>query len=148
LNKQMKLRLLITVICLGTGLIYAQGPGGRRGPDREAAQLGLTAEQQNIVHTARSEAAVQSKGLRDQARTLRQELTAAIKAGDTAKIDSLAPSIAQVESQLTAIDAKVQAKIYGSLTADQKAKVDARPGSLGRMMMGGGRPGPPPPAAQ
>jgi Spy/CpxP family protein refolding chaperone len=96
------------------------------------------------MHTARSEAAVASKGLRDQARTLRQELTAAIKAGDTAKIDSLAPSIAQVEGQLTAIDAKMQAKIYGSLTADQKAKVDARPGGLGRLM-GGGRPGPPPP---
>lgn len=141
----MKLKLLTGLFCLGTGLVYAQGgPGGRRGvPDREAAQLGLTAEQQNTIHTARSEAAVQSKGLRDQAKSLRQELQAAIKAGDTAKIDSLAPSIAQVEAQLTAIDAKTQAKIYGSLTADQKAKVDARPGGLGRMM-GGGRMGPPP----
>ena len=145
----MKLKLLIGLICLGTGLVYAQGgPGGRRGPDREAAQLGLSAEQQNTIHTARSEAQVQSKALRDQARSLRTELTAAIKAGDTGKIDSLAPSIAQVESQLTAIDAKTQAKIYGSLTAEQKAKVDARPGGLGRMMMGGGRPGPPPPPAQ
>jgi Spy/CpxP family protein refolding chaperone len=141
----MKLRLLIGVICVGTGLMYAQGPGGRRGPGREAAQLGLTAEQQNLVHTARAEADVQSKGLRDQVKTLRQELTAAIKAGDTGKIDSLTPNIAQLEGQLMSIDAKTQAKIYASLTADQKAKVDARPGGMGRMMMGGGRPGGPPP---
>ena len=127
---------------MGTGLVCAQGPGGRRGPDREAALLGLTAEQQNLAHTARSEAAVQSKGLRDQVRTLRQELNAAIKAGDTGKIDSLSPNIAQLEGQLMAIDAKMQAKIYGSLTPDQKAKVDARPNGMGRMM--GGRPGPPP----
>jgi Spy/CpxP family protein refolding chaperone len=140
----MKLRLLIGLICVGTGLVYAQGPGGRRGPDREAAQLGLTAEQQNLAHTARSEASVQSKGLRDQVKTLRQELNAAIKAGDTGKIDSLSPNIAQLEGQLMAIDAKMQAKIYGSLTADQKAKVDARPNGMGRMM-GGGRFGPPPP---
>ena len=57
--------------------------------------------------------------------------------------------IAQVEGQIGAIDAKAQAKIYGSLTADQKAKVDAAPGGIGRlgMMMGGRRgPGGPPPA--
>jgi Spy/CpxP family protein refolding chaperone len=138
----MKLRLLISMICLGAGLMYAQGPGGRRGPDREATQLGLTADQQNIAHTARAEANVQSKALRDQVKVLRLELTAAIKAGDTGKIDSLAPNIAQLEGQITAIDAKMQAKIYASLTPDQKAKVDARPGMMGRMTMGG-RPGPP-----
>ena len=138
----MKLKLLMTMICVGTSLLCAQGPGGRRGPDRQAAQLGLTAEQQNLAHTARSEAAVQSKGLRDQVNSLRQELNAAIKAGDTAKIDSLAPNIAQLEGQLMAVDAKMQAKIYASLTADQKAKVDARPNGMNRMM--GGRPGGPP----
>lgn len=142
----MKLRLLIGLICVGTSLVYAQGPGGRRGPDRESAMLGLTAEQQNLAHTARSEAAVQSKGLRDQVKTLRQELNAAIKAGDSAKIDSLAPNIAQLEGQLLAIDAKTQSKIYASLTPDQKAKVDARPNMMGRMM--GGRPGGPPPPPQ
>lgn len=128
--------------------MYAQGPG-KRGPGREAAALGLTAEQQNIIHTARSEAAVQSQGLRDQVKSFRTELNAAIRAGDTAKIDALAPNISQLEGQLLAIDAKVQAKIYNSLTADQKAKVDARPFGLGRLMGGpgpGGRPAPPPPA--
>jgi Spy/CpxP family protein refolding chaperone len=112
--------------------------------------LGLTTDQQTLIKTARTEAATQSKPLREQARTLRGELDAAIKAGDTGKIDSLTPSIAQIEGQIGAIDAKAQAKIYGSLTADQKAKVDAAPGGLGRLGMMGrrGPGGPPPPAAQ
>lgn len=130
--------------------MFAQGPGGRRGPGREAALLGLTTDQQTLIKTTRTEAATQSKPLRDQVRTLREELNSAIKAGDTGKIDSLTPSIAQIEGQIGAIDAKAQAKIYGSLTADQKAKVDAAPGGLGRLGMMGrrGPGGPPPPAAQ
>ncbi len=127
--------------------MMAQGPGGRRGPGREAAQLGLTTDQQTLIKATRTDAATQSKPLRDQVHTLRQELEAAIKAGDTGKIDSLSPSIAQIEAQIGAIDAKAQAKIYGSLTADQKAKVDAAPGGLGRLgMMGRRGPGGPPPA--
>jgi Spy/CpxP family protein refolding chaperone len=147
----MKLKLLVGLTCLSAGLMLAQAPGGaRRGPGREAALLGLTTDQQTLIKAARTDAATQSKPLRDQARTLQGELTAAIKAGDTGKIDSLTPSIAQIQGQIGAIDAKAQAKIYGSLTADQKAKVDAAPGGLGRLgMMGGGRRGPggPPPAA-
>ena len=106
-----------------------------------------------MIKAARTDAATQSKALRDQVHTLRGELDAAIKAGDTGKIDSLTPSIAQIEGQIGSIEAKAQAKIYGSLTADQKSKVDAA-GGVGRMMMmggGGGRRGPggpPPPAAQ
>jgi Spy/CpxP family protein refolding chaperone len=146
----MKLKLLVGLTCLSAGLMMAQGPGGRPGPGREAALLGLTTDQQTLIKTTRTEAATQSKPLREQARTLRGELDAAIKAGDTGKIDSLTPSIAQIEGQIGAIDAKAQAKIYGSLTADQKAKVDAAPGGLGRLGMMGrrGPGGPPPPAAQ
>jgi Spy/CpxP family protein refolding chaperone len=145
----MKMRLLIGLTCLGAGLLMAQAPGARRGPGREAALLGLTTDQQSLIKATRADAATQSKPLRDQVHTLRQELDAAIKAGDSGKIDSLTPSIAQVEAQLGAIDAKAQAKIYGSLTADQKAKVDAAPGGLGRlgMMMGRRGPGGRPPAA-
>jgi Spy/CpxP family protein refolding chaperone len=150
LKKPMTLKLLAGVTCLSAGLMFAQAPGGaRRGPGREAALLGLTADQQTLIKTTRTTAATQSKPLRDQVRTLREELNSAIKAGDTGKIDSLTPSIAQIEGQIGAIDAKAQSKIYGSLTADQKAKVDAAPGGLGRlgMMMGGRRgPGGPPPA--
>ena len=129
--------------------MMAQGPGGRRGPGREAAQLGLTTDQQTLIKSTRADADTQSKPLRDQVRTLRQELEAAIKAGDTGKIDSLTPSIAQVEAQIGAINAIAQAKIYGSLTADQKAKVDAARGGSGLswMMMGRRGPGGPPPAA-
>ena len=129
--------------------MMAQAPGTRRGPGREAALLGLTADQQTVIKAARTDAATQSKALRVQVHTLRGELDAAIKAGDTGKIDSLTPGIAQLEGQIGSIEAKAQAKIYGSLTADQKTKVDAA-GGVGRMMMmGGGRRGPggPPPAA-
>ena len=59
----MKLKLLVGLSCLRAGLMMAQGPGGRRGPGREAAQLGLTADQQTLIKTTRTEAAAQSKAV-------------------------------------------------------------------------------------
>ena len=76
----------------------------------------------------------------------------AIKAGDEGKIDTLTQDMARLDAQQMAIQAKAQSRVYSSLTADQKAKVDQRPGALNGLMRRGGpgdlrregRQGPPP----
>jgi len=81
------------------------------------------------------------------------QLTAAIKTGDTGAIDAVTANIARLQGQMDAIQAKGMAKIYASLSADQKAAVDKMPGGARSMLRRGqggpGRPpGPPPPPAQ
>jgi Spy/CpxP family protein refolding chaperone len=133
------------------------GPGFGLGPLSErrlTAQLGLTAEQQNKVHTAISEAGVLQQGMAQKEGAARTRLAAAVKAGNEAQIDSVSQEIAQLHQQRTAIHAKTVAKVYAALTADQKAKVDAELNrSLGVPQAGGPRPrrggpgAPPPPPA-
>jgi hypothetical protein len=151
------MKLLAGVLCLTAGLVCAQGPGPRpnftRGGSRGGpmAQLGLSATQQNTIYTVRADIKVQTQGMRDQLRTLEDQLTAAIKAGDEGTIDSVTANIARIEGQMTAIQAKGESKIYQSLTADQKATIDKMPGGARSLLRGGpgGRPpGPPPPAQQ
>jgi Spy/CpxP family protein refolding chaperone len=103
--------------------------------------LGLNATQQNGVHTALAEARVLQKGTSDQMRTLHTQMVAAVKAGNTDQIDSISAQMSELHKQTTAIHMKTTAKIYGSLTADQKTKV----GTNLEMLMGhfgAGGPGP------
>jgi len=105
-------------------------------------RLGLNATQQNGVHTTLAEARVQQNGLGAQMRTLHGQMVTAIKAGNTDQIDSLSQQISELHKQQTAIHGKSMAKIYGSLTADQKTKVGANLEMLmGHMGFGPGGPG-------
>jgi Spy/CpxP family protein refolding chaperone len=152
----MKTKYLLLTIA-ATGMVFAQaragfrGPGGPAGPDAEARltkTLNLSAAQQNAVHTALQEHRVATSGLNDQMRTLNTELHAAIKSGATDQIDKITASIATIHQTQTASQAKAAAKIYATLTADQKTQV----GDHIEMLMGGGPggrgPGGPPPAGR
>lgn len=111
------------------------GPGGLLdGPNAERRLtnvLGLTAEQQNKVHTAIEEQKVQTQGLGDRGNDLRTQLAAAVKAGDEGKIDQVTQDLSRLQQQQMAIRAKTMAKVYGTLNADQKARID---NSLNRQM--------------
>lgn len=96
---------------------------GQRFEQRLAQNLNLTADQQSKVHTALQEGRVMSQGMMDKLRTLHTSLNAAIKAGNEDQIDGISRDIASLHEQQTAIHAKTTAKIYGSLSPDQKAKV-------------------------
>jgi Spy/CpxP family protein refolding chaperone len=150
----MKINFLLLTIA-ATGLVFAQGPrgfggpGGPGGPDTEARltkTLSLNATQQNTVHTALQEHRVATSGLGDQMHTLNTQLHAAIKSGATDQIDKLTTSISALRQQESASQAKAAAKIYATLTDDQKTQV----GDHIEMLMGGGPggrgPGGPPPA--
>jgi Spy/CpxP family protein refolding chaperone len=135
----MKIKSLLLTIA-ATGLVFAQGPrgfGGPGGPDTEARltkSLNLNATQQNAVHTALQEHRVATAGLGDQMRTLQTQLHTAIKAGATDQIDKITTGIASLRQQESASQAKAAAKIYATLTDDQKTQL----GDHVEMLMGGG----------
>jgi hypothetical protein len=148
----MKMNFLLLTIA-ATGLVLAQGPrgfggpGGPGGPDTEGhltKTLNLNATQQGVVHTALQEHRVATTGLNEQRHSLTTQLHAAIKSGATDQIDRLSTSIANLHQQELASQSKAAAKIYSTLSEDQKTQV----GDHMEMLMGGGGgrgPGGPPP---
>jgi Spy/CpxP family protein refolding chaperone len=98
---------------------------------RLAQHLNLSATQQNTIHTTRADARVQSKGLHERMGALNTSLTEAIKSGNEGQIDKISQDIASLHQQQTAIHAKTTARIYSTLTAEQKTKVGDRLGMLG-----------------
>jgi hypothetical protein len=146
----MKMKFLLITVA-AAGLALAQGPrggfGGAGGPDAEARltkTLNLNATQQNTVHTALQEHRVATSGLMDQRRTLNTQLHAAIKSGATDQIDKITGSLAALHQQELASQSKAAAKIYSTLSEDQKTQI----GDHVEMLMGGpgmrGPGGPPP----
>jgi len=143
------------------GLVCAQPPQGPRphmrppqgNPDdmleqRLTKNLGLNAIQQNNVHTLLAENRVMSKGMGQQMQTLHGQLVTAVKNGDESTIESVSVQISNLRQQQETQHAKAMAKIYATLTPDQKTKVGPNLEMLmGRGGMGfgpGRRPGPPP----
>jgi hypothetical protein len=110
--------------------------GGPNAEQRLTARLNLNATQQNTVHTALEESKVILKGVAQQERDLRTQLSAAVRAGNSANIDQISQQLSAIHQQRTATEAKALSKIYASLNADQKAKIDPQ---LNRSL---GAPGP------
>ncbi len=73
-------------------------------------------------------------------RTAHQALEAAIKANDTATIQSTATALGQMEGEMLAAHALARAQFYAILTADQKTKYAEL--EQEHMMMGGPGHGP------
>lgn len=98
----------------------------QRFEQRLAQHLSLSATQQNKVHTVLADSNVQSNGLNEKMHSLHATLDTAIKNGDEAQIDKLSTDIANLHQQQTAIHSKTIARIYSTLTADQKTMVGDR----------------------
>ncbi len=163
----MKIRsflLTLAVAGLSAGLLAAQdapparrgfgpggrgpgggGPGGPMSERRLSKELSLTAEQSNKIHSIFQESQVAQQGTRDKMASLHTTLAAAVKSGDEGQIDSITREMGNLHQQQTAAHAKTMAKVYGTLTADQKAKIAPEIDH----MFGGMGPGPrrQPPAA-
>jgi Spy/CpxP family protein refolding chaperone len=124
-------RFALSLTLLTSSLAFAQqaqtrhnaGQGEQRFEQRLAQRLGLSADQQGKVHAALVESRTMSQGMNEQMRTLQTSLHNAIKAGDEGQIDTVTRDISSLHQQQTAISAKATAKIYSTLTADQKTKV-------------------------
>lgn len=140
---------LLALSLLGASLAWAQqasttvqapqqrmragGPGNfeQNFEQRLATRLGLNATQQNAVHTAMMESQTQLQGMSQQRRTLHASMVAAIKSGNTDQIDQISQQMSLLQQQEMAVRAKATARIYATLTPDQKTKVGDRVEMLG-----------------
>jgi len=140
--KPMKLRLFFVpaaiTLMMGATLL-AQPPAGMRDPSQRIENmltrtLNLNATQQGQVHTILADAQLSSQAIRDQLKPLRTSLLTAIKANNSAQIESLHQQISPLQQQLDVIHSKASAQIYAALSPDQQTKV----GNAIGMLMGGG----------
>src|SRR5262249_11128517 len=147
----------LALTLLAAGALLAQppgprprfgGPGGRGGPHdfatRLSPHLGLTAAQQNKVHTIMAESRVATKGSHEPTPSLNASLKDAIKAGDEMTIEKITQEMGALHQQQTANHAKTMAKIYATLTPDQRTKVGPNLEMLLGGPVGGRRLGPAP----
>ena len=71
--------------------------------------------------------------IRQQLKQVRTAMFQAIQANDTAKIDQLSAQEANLKGQISAMRHEAEAKIYGTLTPEQRAKADQLPAHLRQM---------------
>jgi Spy/CpxP family protein refolding chaperone len=84
--------------------------------------LSLNSAQVEQATTFFTTEATSRENARANERTHRQALDAAIKAGDTASIQSSANALGQIEAETLTAHATAQAQFYATLNADQKTK--------------------------
>jgi Spy/CpxP family protein refolding chaperone len=125
---------LAVVAALAVGAVLAQTAQGGLGKGRLA--LGANLRQRVIKNLNLTDAQkTQAKGIlqaakaagapiRTQLQAARQEMAAAIKAGDAGKIQSIASAAGVLQGQLMANRANAMAKLYGILTPDQQTKLE------------------------
>ena len=126
------------VAALATGMSFAQQatPAPRPAPAKPMAgmrarvrnrmmqNLNLTDAQKQQAKAIFQQARQTAQPIRQQLQQNRQAMSAAVKADDTAQIQSLATTQGNLRGQVMAIRAQALAKFYGGLTPDQRAKAD------------------------
>ncbi|MEO8028524.1 MAG: Spy/CpxP family protein refolding chaperone [Bryobacteraceae bacterium] len=146
----MKSLLLLSLTT--ASLVFAQDPAGppRQGranfagrtgrmsqEDHLSKTLGLTAAQQQKVHEYLQDESVSSQGFGQKMRDQHAAMRDAIQRGASAEeIDRIALDGATAQAQVTAAHAKTLAKIYATLTDEQKKTFNEHP----EMSMGFGGP--------
>jgi Spy/CpxP family protein refolding chaperone len=129
-----------SILAAGMAFVYAETPtqpqaqqqhksGNRqewaqRRFDRMAANLNLTDAQKTQAQAFIKEARESAKQLAPQLKQNRQALATAVKAGNTADIERLSAEKGNLMGKMTAIHTEAFAKIYQTLTPDQRAKAD------------------------
>jgi Spy/CpxP family protein refolding chaperone len=86
--------------------------------------LNLTDVQKQQARTFFEQAKQNAQPLTQQLRQNRQALAAAVKASDVAQIQSLSAQQGNLQGQLLGIRSEAMAKVYATLTPEQKAKAD------------------------
>ena len=107
---------------------------------RYTTLLSLTPAQVEQATTLFTTEAAARQNARATEHTAHQALEAAIKANDTATIQSTAATLGQMESESLVTHSMARAQFYAILTADQKTKFTELEGEH---MMGGPEHGPP-----
>jgi Spy/CpxP family protein refolding chaperone len=124
----------------GTGTAPTPATMAQMRVNRLAAELSLTDAQKTTALSIYTTAYTSAQTVQTNLRTAQTSLRDAVKANNTAQIDSLSATIGTATGQATAINSKADAAFYAILTAEQKAIYDAHPAG-GRGPGGFGGPG-------
>jgi Spy/CpxP family protein refolding chaperone len=92
--------------------------------ERMMTELNLTPDQRTKANGIWDRARREAEPLTRELRQNRQNLAAAIKADDTAKIRELSMQRGRLVGDMTAIHSQARARFYSILTAEQKTKAD------------------------
>ena len=98
---------------MAAGMAFAQAPAAP-----------LTPAQKEQARAIRQQARQSAEPLEQQLKTKREALAAAVKANDVAQIHSLSAQCGQLQGQLLGIRSEARAKVYATLTPEQKAKAE------------------------
>jgi len=117
---------LAIVAVLAAGMAFAQTAAVAANPraavrQRMMKKLDLTADQKTQIKTILQQARTAALPVRTQMQQNRQALTAAVKANNTAQIQTLAAAQGSLQGQIVAIRTGAEAKLYALLTPDQQA---------------------------
>ena len=107
--------------------------GSRYRGARLARYLNLTAAQQAQAKADRQAARQSAQPLRQQLKQVRQQMFQAIRANDAGAIQQLSAQEGSLKGQLAALRHATFAKLYSSLTPDQRAKADQLPAHFRQM---------------
>jgi Spy/CpxP family protein refolding chaperone len=92
--------------------------------DEVAQKLNLTDAQRKEFHTIFQQAHESAMPVREELKTNREALAAAVKADKSADIQQLATARGKLVGQMTAIYGEARAKFYKTLTPEQRVKYD------------------------
>lgn len=128
-----------TVAAMAAGMALAQTPAPTAGQDqpragrgkarqarkgRLARALNLTPAQKEHAKEIHQQARQNAEPLMKQLKANREALAAAVKANDVAQIHSLSAQRGNLQGQLLGVRSEARAKVYATLTPEQKAKAD------------------------
>lgn len=111
----------------GNGARHGRGHHGRahgNGGERLARQLNLTDAQKQQWRAEQKSFRLNNAVFLEQVRQTRQDLRAAHKAGDTARLDALKATATAQREQLKQLHQAQQQKLVAMLTPEQRAKFD------------------------
>jgi len=123
---------IATVAALAAGLAFGQAAATPTKPaqlgaalrQRMLKNLNLTADQKAQAKQIRQATRTAVQPIRQQLLAGRQALTAAVKSGDAAQIQTLSTAQGALQGQALAIRSAGMAKFYAILTPDQKTKAE------------------------
>jgi hypothetical protein len=125
----------LSALLLLAASAFAQGPFGPPDPATQVARLTtlltLTSAQQAQATTIFTNEQSAVAPIQTEIQTAHTSLTAAVKANQTATIDTLAAQLGGYNGQITAIQSKAQASFYAILTATQQTQYDSLRGPGG-----------------
>ena len=133
--KNTWLRFAAAAAIAGGMLLAAQEPAVQqhRPGARIAQYLNLTPAQEAQA-TAEFQTVRQSaQPIRAQLKQVRLAMFQAVRANDSAKIDQLSAQEANLKGQISALRQQAFARLYTTLTPEQKAKADQLPAHLRQM---------------